>query len=451
LRTPPTKNIIQRYPNRIRDVRSIVKKEKHTLWERAKAVIPGGVNSPVRAFKAVGGEPLFVASARGSRLRTSDGRNLTDYVCSWGPLILGHAPPIVLAAVGEAMRKGTSYGMPTATEVKLAEMIVEAVPSIERVRLTSSGTEAAMSAIRLARAFTGRDLVVKFAGCYHGHSDGLLVKAGSGATTFGTPDSAGIPVSFAEKTVSLPYNSLEALETIIGASGDEIACVIVEPVAGNMGVVPPEKGFLEGLRKLTCGNGTVLIFDEVITGFRVSYGGAQELFGVTPDITVLGKIIGGGLPIGAFGGRKEIMDLLSPAGPVYQAGTLSGNPLATAAGIATLAILSNRKIYTRLEEKGKRMTEGLGKAALEAGIRHSVSRVGSMFTLFFREGPVTDWESARESDTALYSRFFHAMLQRGVLLPPSQFEASFLSAAHTEKDIMLTLAAAQESFAALRA
>jgi len=420
------------------------------LWQRALNAIPGGVNSPVRAFGAVGGEPFFVASARGSRLRATDGRELLDYVCSWGPLILGHAHPVVLAALEEAMRRGTTYGAPTPGEVAFAETIVKALPSIEKVRLTSSGTEAAMSAIRLARGFTGRDRIIMFSGCYHGHADGLLARAGSGIATFGLPDSAGVPSSFARETIVLPYNDPRAVESAMDREGDSVACVIVEPIAGNMGVVPPVEGFLQRLRELTRARGSLLIFDEVITGFRVAYGGAQERYGVTPDLTVLGKIIGGGLPVGAFGGRKEIMGAIAPEGPVYQAGTLSGNPLAVAAGIATLALLSNRKLYAQLEEKTEQLAEGLTRACHEAGIPCCVSRAGSMLTLFFREGPVTDRESARQSDLARYARFFHAMLDRGVFFPPSQFESCFLSAAHTAKDIDLTISAARESLLTIK-
>lgn len=419
-------------------------------WRRALRVIPGGVNSPVRAFTAVGGEPFFVESARGARLRTTDGRELVDYVCSWGPLILGHAHPVVLAAVEEALGKGTTYGAPTPGETAHAEMIRAALPSVEQVRLTSSGTEAAMAALRLARAFTGRGRIVKFSGCYHGHADGLLVRAGSGAATLGIPDSAGVPPSFARETVPLPYNDLAAVEELMRREGDSIACVIVEPVAGNMGVVPPRDGFLEGLRALTRAHGTLLVFDEVMTGFRVSYGGAQGACGVTPDLTVLGKIIGGGLPMGAFGGRGEIMKLLAPLGPVYQAGTLSGNPLAVAAGIATLAILAGGKIYAKLEEEACRLADGLSDACRRAGIPCRVQRAASMLTLFFCEGPVVDWESAQRADRGRYARFFRAMLERGVFLPPSQFEAMFLSTAHTDRDIDLTLAAARESAGTLR-
>ncbi len=424
-----------------------MKNTEDKLWQRAKAVIPGGVNSPVRAFGAVGGNPFFVASAKGSKLRATDGRSLIDYVCSWGPLILGHAHPVVLAALEETMRRGTSYGMPTPGEVKLAELIVEAIPSIENVRLTSSGTEAAMSAIRLARAFTGREKVIKFEGCYHGHVDGLLAKAGSGAMTFGIPDSAGVPSSFAKETILLPYNKLGDVKSVMETAGDSIACVIVEPIAGNMGVIPPEKGFLEGLRQITSASGSLLVFDEVITGFRVSYGGAQELYGVMPDLTVLGKIIGGGLPIGAFGGKRDIMNLLAPAGPVYQAGTLSGNPLATAAGIATLTLLASRGIYPALEEKGRRLAKGLEKAVSEAGVACSISRVGSMLTLFFREGKPTDRESALVSDSKKYAQFFHSMVQHGVFFPPSQFETVFVSTAHTDRDIEATITAAKDSLA----
>ncbi|MDD5555861.1 MAG: glutamate-1-semialdehyde 2,1-aminomutase [bacterium] len=419
------------------------------LWRRALAAIPGGVNSPVRAFGAVGGEPFFAVSARGDRLRTAGGRELVDYVCSWGPLILGHAHPVVLAAVEEALRKGTTFGMPSPGEVALAELVQGAFPSVERLRMTGTGTEAAMAAVRLARAFTRRETVVKFSGCYHGHADGMLVEAGSGAETFSVPSSAGVPPSFARATVSLPYNDAGAAGALLRERGGEIACVIVEPVAGNMGVVPPLPGFLEALRDRTRECGALLVLDEVITGFRVAYGGAQERFGVAADLTVLGKILGGGLPLGAFGGRAEIMDLLAPAGPVYQAGTLSGNPLATAAGIATLSILSTRRLYPVLEEKGRRLAAGLGEACREAGVPHAVQREGSMLTLFFGEGPITDLESARAADRGRFARFFRGMLERGVLLPPSPFEAWFLSAAHGDRDIDRTIDAARESLRGL--
>lgn len=420
-----------------------MKKKEDDLWQRALAVIPGGVNSPVRAFRAVGGEPCFIASASGSRLRTTDGREMIDYVCSWGPLILGHAPPVVLIAIEEALRKGTSYGMPTPGEVKLAELVVDAFPSIEKVRLTSSGTEAAMSAIRLARAFTGRDTILKFSGCYHGHSDGLLVKAGSGAMTLSLPDSAGVPRSLVRETISLPYNDLDAFESLMKEMGDKIACVIVEPIAGNMGVIPPVDGFLNGLRELTRTHGALLVFDEVITGFRVAYGGAQELSGIEPDLTVLGKILGGGLPIGAFGGKRKIMEQLAPAGPVYQAGTLSGNPLAVAAGVATLTLLSNRQIYPRLEKKAAMLADGLKEACRTADIPCFLSRVGSMFTLFFCKGPVRNREEADRADRRIFSRFFHGMLERGVFFPPSQFEAAFISTTHSARDIDQTISAAR--------
>jgi glutamate-1-semialdehyde 2,1-aminomutase len=424
--------------------------DRPSLWERALASIPGGVNSPVRAFRAVGGDPFFVASAKGSRLWTTDGRELIDYVCSWGPLILGHAHPVILAAIEEALHKGTTYGMPTPGEVKLAELVRDAFPSIESVRLTNSGTEAAMSAIRLARAYTRRERIIKFAGCYHGHADGLLAKAGSGAATFGIPDSAGVPAAFTGQTIVLPYNNPGAVESAMAREGDGVACVIVEPIAGNMGVVVPSPGFLQGLRDLTRASGTLLVFDEVITGFRIAYGGAQELYGVTPDLTVLGKVLGAGLPIGAFGGRAGIMAMLAPDGPVYQAGTLSGNPFAVAAGIATLSMLATRKIYPELEEKGRKLAEGLEGACRSTGIPFALNRAGSMLTLFFREGPITDYESAAASDRERYARFFHAMLDRGVFFPPSQFEACFLSAAHTDRDIEKTVAAARESITAIQ-
>lgn len=421
------------------------KMKKQSLWRRAIRVIPGGVNSPVRAFRAVKGVPFFVASARGSRLRTSEGGSLLDYVCSWGPLILGHSHPVVLAAVEDSLRRGTTYGAPTEREVRFAELITHAFPSVGKVRLTSSGTEAAMSAIRLARGYTGRDRIVKFAGCYHGHTDSLLVSAGSGAATFGVPDSAGVTAACARDTIVLPYNDTGAVTRIMERHGDSIACIIVEPVAGNMGVIPPMGGFLQTLRKLTASCGSLLIFDEVITGFRLGWGGAQALHGITPDMTVLGKIIGGGLPIGAFGGRRDIMDLLAPDGPVYQAGTLSGNPLAVAAGLAALTILKKGTLYQKLEEKSAHLAEGLMKACRQAKIPAFLSRAGSMFTLFFNDGEVRDFNSAKRSDVGRYAKFFHAMLIRGVYFPPSQFESCFLSIAHTERDIDLTIAAAEEA------
>ena len=411
------------------------------LFERAQRSIPGGVNSPVRAFRAVGGDPFFVAQARGSRITDVDGATYIDYVGSWGPLLLGHRHPAILAALEEAMACGTSFGAPTEREIELAEMIREAVPSIEMVRLVSSGTEATMSAIRLARGFTGRDLTVKFEGCYHGHADSLLVKAGSGVATLGLPDAAGVPAAFAGTTIALPFNSVDAVEAAFRAHADRIASVIVEPVAGNMGCVPPAAGFLEALREITERHGTLLIFDEVMTGFRVSYGGAQRLYGIRPDLTTLGKVIGGGLPVGAYGGRAGIMAKVAPLGPVYQAGTLSGNPLAVAAGLAMLHHLrAHPGIYEQLESRTARLA-----ASVPPGV--TVNRVGSMFTLFFTGGPVTAWESAKRSDTKRFGEFFHWMLERGIYLAPSQFEAAFVSAAHSDEDINRTADAARAFFA----
>jgi len=416
-----------------------------SLFEAAQRLIPGGVNSPVRAFRGVGGRPFFVARAEGARIWDVDGRSYLDFLGSWGPLILGHAPAAVVEAVSEAARRGTSYGAPTPWEVEIAEVISRALPSIEMLRLVSSGTEAAMSAIRLARGATGRDAIVKFEGCYHGHADSLLVKAGSGGATFSLPDSAGVPPSLAALTGTLPFNDLSAVRRTFDARGSEIAAVIVEPVAGNMGVVLPAPGFLGGLREVTTRHGALLIFDEVITGFRVAYGGAQTLYGVTPDLTCLGKIIGGGLPVGAYGGRRDLMAHVAPLGGVYQAGTLSGNPLAVAAGLATLRALQDPSAYRRLEALGARLQAGLEAAAREAGVPLMVNRVGSMLTGFFAEGPVTDFASAKRSDTARYAKFFHAMLARGVFLAASQFEAAFVSLAHSEADIDSAAQAARQA------
>jgi glutamate-1-semialdehyde 2,1-aminomutase len=399
------------------------------VFRRAQKVIPGGVNSPVRAYRAVGGTPPFITSAEGCRITDLDGRTYIDYVGSWGPLILGHAAPEVLEAIAKAAVRGTSFGAPTESEVEMAELLASAIPSMEKVRLVSSGTEACMSAIRLARGYTGRDGVVKFEGCYHGHSDGLLVKAGSGAATFGVPTSPGVPDDYARHTTVLPYNDLEAVRTRIRKRGKEIACVIVEPVAGNMGVAAPAPGFLEGLRELTAKAGILLIFDEVITGFRLCYGGAQNIYRIRPDLTCLGKIIGGGLPVGAYGGRTKIMDRVSPSGPVYQAGTLSGNPLAVAAGLAQLRVLRDRPgIYANLEELAARLEAAFGG-------RLTVNRVGSMLTPFFTRKPVTDWSTAARSDTRAFAKFHAHLRKNGVLLPPSQFEAWFVSFAHTKGDI----------------
>lgn len=421
------------------------------LFDQACRVIPGGVNSPVRAFKSVGGNPLFIERAAGSRMYDADGNEFIDYVGSWGPMIVGHCHPRVVAAVSAAMSRGCSFGAPTGLEVELAEMVVAAVPSIEMVRMVSSGTEATMSAIRLARASTGRDAIVKFAGCYHGHADSLLVKAGSGAATFGVPDSPGVPADFASHTLVAEFNDLASVQTLVDENRGRIACVIVEPIGGNMGTVPPLPGFLEGLRAVCDREGIVLIFDEVMTGFRVAYGGAQELYGVTPDLTTLGKIIGGGLPVGAFGGRREIMELLSPSGGVYQAGTLSGNPLAMTAGIETLRILREDGFYRKLEEKSARLAGGIAKAAAEAGYPVYSTRVGSMLCAFFTTGEVRDWPSAARCDTAAYGRYFRAMLEQGIYLAPSQFETAFVSMAHTDEDIDRTLAAAAKAFAGLAA
>jgi glutamate-1-semialdehyde 2,1-aminomutase len=406
------------------------------------------VNSPVRAFRGVGGNPLFIRSGRGSRITDADGASYIDYVGSWGPLILGHAAAQVKAALRAQISLGTSFGASTENEIVLAEMICDAVPSIEKLRLVNSGTEAAMSAIRLARAFTGRSKIIKFDGCYHGHADGLLVKAGSGAATFGLPDSPGVPPEASALTISLPYNDGGIVQRALERYRSEVAAVIVEPVAGNMGTVLPVKGFLQRLRKLTREHGTLLIFDEVMTGFRLAYGGAQELFGIKPDLTCLGKIIGGGLPVGAYGGSRAIMDWVAPEGPVYQAGTLSGNPLAVAAGIATLRALKRPGVYARLEETSARLEEGLRRAASEAGAPVEINRAGSMFTVFFTSTPVTDFRSARTSDAFRYGKFFHALLDRGVYLAPSQFEACFVSLAHTRRDINATIRAAAEAFRA---
>jgi glutamate-1-semialdehyde 2,1-aminomutase len=417
-------------------------RKSEALFARAQKLIPGGVNSPVRAFRSVGGAPLFIGRGEGSRIYDVDGNEYIDYVCSWGPLILGHRPQPVIDAVRETLEIGTTFGAPTEREVLLAEEIIDAVPSIEMVRLVNSGTEATMSALRVARGFTGRDLVVKFEGCYHGHVDSLLVKAGSGMATLGIADTRGVPSGFASTTIALPYNSIDAVEIAFQERGDQIAAVIVEPVAGNMGCVPPAPGFLEALRDLTARYGALLIFDEVMTGFRLARGGAQERFGIRPDLTTLGKIIGGGLPLAAYGGRADIMSQVAPAGPIYQAGTLSGNPVAVAAGLATVRHLKARpEIYEQLEARTARLT-----ADALPGI--TVNRVGSMFTFFFTEQPVTDWDSAKRCDTAAFGRFFHAMLERGVYLAPSQFEAGFVSSAHSEVDIDATVSAARDCLAA---
>jgi glutamate-1-semialdehyde 2,1-aminomutase len=409
--------------------------------------MPGGVNSPVRAFKSVGGAPIFIREARGSHLIDADGNDYVDYVASWGPMILGHAHPQVVSAVREAVGRGTSFGASTELEVRLAERITRAFPSIERVRLVNSGTEAVMSAVRLARAFTCRSKVLKFEGCYHGHADGLLAKAGSGLATLGIPDSPGVPSEYAALTITAQYNNLVSVEEAFRQHGGDLACVLVEPVAGNMGVVPPAPGFLEGLRALTEHHGAVLIFDEVITGFRVAYGGIQALTGLRPDLTTLGKIIGGGFPLAAYGGRKEIMEKIAPEGPVYQAGTLSGNPVAVTAGLTTLEILEETDPYFELERRAARLEAGLREAAASGGAPVTSNRIGSMMTAFFTGDPVTDYATARRSDTDKYAHFFRAMLERGVYLAPSQFEAAFVSTAHTDAEIDATIAAARESLA----
>ena len=416
------------------------------LFAEAQQLIPGGVNSPVRAFRSVGGQPRFIQRAKGSRLYDVDRNSYIDYVLSWGPMILGHASPSVVSAIKKAAGQGTSYGAPTELEVLLAREIRDAFPSMEKIRLVSSGTEAVMSAIRVARGFTKRDDILKFEGCYHGHSDYLLAKAGSGLATLGIPDSLGVPADFAKHTLTAPYNDIDAVRRLVKEHRNQLACIILEPIAGNMGVVPPAPGFLSALRQLTAENDILLIFDEVISGFRVNYGGAQALYGIKPDLTVLGKIIGGGLPVGAYGGRKEIMDLIAPSGPVYQAGTLSGNPLAVTAGLATLKELRARGVYKKLEERSAILAKGIGEAAKKAGIPLTQTRVGSMLTSFFTPSPVVDWNTAKQSDTKRYGQFFHLMLEQGAYLAPSQFEAAFLSTAHTSADIEKTIKAAHTAF-----
>ena len=423
--------------------------ESSRLFDRARRVLPGGVNSPVRAFGAVGGRPPFIKRARGARLYDVDGRSYVDYVMSWGPLIHGHAPPELTRALRSAAGRGTSFGAPTAQEVELGRLVCRLVPSIERVRFVNSGTEATMSAVRVARAATGRDRIVKFAGCYHGHGDAFLVQAGSGATTLGVPTSPGVARATAADTLIADYNDVESAARLCRAHRDSIAAVIVEPIAGNMGVVPPADGFLDGLRGLCDEHGIVLIFDEVISGFRAARGGAQAVYGVTPDLTCLGKIIGGGLPVGAYGGRADLMERVAPAGPVYQAGTLSGNPLAMTAGIWALSTLS-APLYRRLDKLGRRLAEGLREAAREAGAALEVNAAGSVLTPFFRAGPVTDYASATAADAERYAAFFRGMLRRGVYPPPSQFEGWFLSDAHTERDVDRTVRAARGALADLR-
>jgi glutamate-1-semialdehyde 2,1-aminomutase len=415
------------------------------LFRRAERVIPGGVNSPVRAYRAVGGIPRFVASGSGAEIVDVDGRRYVDVVQSWGALLFGHAREEIVRAAAGAIVRGSSFGAPTEEEVLLAERIVAMVPSDASVRLVSSGTEAAMSAIRLARGFTGRPVVVTFDGCYHGHSDGLLAAGGSGVATFSLPASAGVTAGAVGDTMVLPYNDADGVRRLLRESGDRVACVIVEPVAANMGVVPPDPGFLEGLREACAGAGALLVFDEVITGFRLGRGGAQERFGVTPDLTVLGKVMGGGLPCAAFGGRRDVMDHLAPVGPVYQAGTLSGNPVAVAAGLAALDLIEREDPYPRLEAHAERLTDGLATVLGGAGVAHSINRVGSLFSVFFGDGPVTDRVSAGAADHAAYARFFHGMLERGIYLPPSGYEAWFLSAAHDERAVDRILAAVEST------
>ena len=420
------------------------------LFAKAQRLMPGGVNSPVRAFRAVGGDPVFIASGKGATITDVDGKSYVDYVLSWGPLILGHAHPEVVEALASVLGSGTSFGACTPREVELAERIVEAVPSIERVRLVNSGTEATLSALRLARAATGREKILKFEGCYHGHGDSLLVKAGSGVATLGLPDSPGVPRALAELTVTLPFNDVVALEEAFRIHRHQLAAVIVEPVVGNMGCVPPQPGFLAKLRALSEDQGTILIFDEVMTGFRVAYGGAQELYKIDPDLTTLGKVIGGGLPVGAYGGKARLMDMVAPAGPVYQAGTLSGNPLAVTAGLKTLEILRRPGIYERLDSLTQKLTEGIKSTAADLSVPLSVNSVGSMFTVFFTPHAVTNYTTAKRADSSAYALFFRTLLQAGIYFPPSQFEAAFLSTCHSEGDVTATMQAAGMAFAGVR-
>lgn len=426
--------------------------QSRKLQKRAEMLIPGGVNSPVRAFRAVGGDPPFVTRGQGSHIWDADGNEYIDYIGSWGPLILGHAAPVVLEALAAAMKNGTSFGASTPAEADLAELVISAFPHMQKVRFVSSGTEATMSAIRLARACTKRKFIVKFEGCYHGHADALLVKAGSGVATLGIPGSAGVPEEFTQFTLALPYNDTDALEEAFKKFKGQIACVIVEPVVGNMGCVPPARGYLEAVRAVTSNDGALLIFDEVMTGFRLAFGGAQELYTIQPDLTTMGKIIGGGLPVGAYGGPSEIMDMVAPLGPMYQAGTLSGNPLAMAAGYAQLRYLKDhRDLYAKLDHLSGELVSGVAAAAKAAGVRMTYNRVGSMFTWFFTPGPVTDWDSASKSDTEAFGRFFRNMLDAGIYLPPSQYEAAFLGAAHSEEDVKQTIAVAKHAFAMVAA
>jgi len=422
------------------------RKKSITVYRRALEMIPGGVDSPVRAFKAIGISPTFVDRAKGSKIWDIDGNEYIDYVGSWGPMILGHAHPGVVAALKKAIPKGTSYGAPTLLEVELAAKVKKAFPSMELMRMVSSGTEAVMSAIRLARGYTGKDKILKFEGCYHGHGDSLLVKAGSGATTFGIPDSLGVPEDLAKHTLTASYNDLEGVKSLVRQYSGQIACIIVEPIAGNMGVVLPEKEFLEGLRKICNGEGIILVFDEVISGFRVAYGGAQELYQIKADLTCLGKIIGGGLPVGAYGGKREIMEKIAPLGGVYQAGTLSGNPLAMTAGMVTLELLRSKKVYQDLGKKTYYLSEAISEKAEENGISITINRGTGMFTLFFTAGPVRDYRTAKTSDTKRFAQFFIEMMEQGIYLPPSQFEAWFISLAHTQKDLDQTIEACDHAF-----
>ena len=416
-----------------------------TIFEESKKYIPGGVNSPVRAFGSVGGDPVVIKGAQGSKIYDENGKEYIDYVCSWGPMITGHADPDIIGAVKHAADLGTSFGAPTKAELDIAKKICAMVPSVEMVRLVSSGTEALMSAIRLARAYTKRDKIIKFEGCYHGHSDSLLVKAGSGALTFNQPSSPGVPADFAKHTLVAQYNDIDSIKALLAENKDEVGCVLIEAVAGNMGVVLPKEGFLQELRKLCDDEGIVLLFDEVITGFRLAAGGAQEYFGVMPDITTMGKIIGGGLPVGAFGGKREIMEMMSPTGPVYQAGTLSGNPLATAAGLAMLNKLSQPDFYKNLKIKSDILFDGLADNCKNLGLKYAYNRIESMSCLFFKEGTVTSFADAVQSDTGMYAKFFHAMLKRGITLAPAQFEGMFVSTAHTDADLEATIKAHYES------
>ncbi len=421
------------------------------LFEVAQKLMPGGVNSPVRAFRSVGGTPRFIESASGARVTDVDGASYIDYVCSWGPLIAGHAHPKVVEAVQQAAARGTSYGAPTLGENRLAELVIDRMPSVDKVRFVTSGTEAAMSAVRLARAATSREMIVKFDGCYHGHADSMLVSAGSGVLTLGQPDSPGVPEAVARTTLSIPFNSTSAIDEVFAAHGSDIAAVILEPVAGNMGVIEAEPGYLQHLRDVTTKHGALLIFDEVITGFRVGRGGAQERYGITPDLTVMGKVVGGGLPVGAYGGREDLMTLIAPVGPVYQAGTLAGNPLATAAGIATLELLDEPGVYDELERRAAKLGDGLLAAAHAAGLPATANRVGSMMTLFFTGETVRDYESAKTSDTTRYGEYFNQLLDRGVYVAPSQFECGFVSLAHTDEVIDETLSAAGDAMQAMAA